>query len=92
MSEQAPAAILLDRSSAISDNMDMSTMETVQFQATPEFHRQLNAEAQLLNLSLSVYIQYLHARMSPGRDPARLDRHVREVFGKHGELTRRLAK
>jgi hypothetical protein len=30
--------------------------------------------------------------LSPGVDPARLDRHVREVFGKHGELIRRLAK
>lgn len=70
----------------------MSSTETIQFQATPEFHRQLDAEAKRLNLSLSAYIQYLHARLSPGRDAERLDRHVREVFGKHGELIRRLAK
>lgn len=70
----------------------MSTTETVQFQATHEFHQQLEAEAERLNLSLSAYIQYLHARVSSGFDAERLDRHVGEVFGKHGELIRRLAK
>ena len=71
---------------------DMSATETVQFQATPEFHRQLESEAGKLKLSLSAYILYLHTRMTSGNDPTRLDRHVREVFGKHGELIRRLAK
>lgn len=66
--------------------------ETIQIEATPEFRRQLEAEAGKLNLSLSAYILYLHARLTPGADPARIDRHVREVFGKHGELMRRLAK
>ncbi len=70
----------------------MASTEIIQFQATPEFRRQLEAEAAKLSLSLSAYIQYLHARLSPSRDSARLDRHVREVFGKHGELMRRLAK
>jgi hypothetical protein len=70
----------------------MSGTETVQFQATPEFHRQLESEASKLKLSLSAYILYLHARMAAGTDSTRLDRHVREVFGKHGELMRRLAK
>ena len=70
----------------------MSTTEIIQYEATPEFRRQLEAEAAKLNLSLSAYIKYLYARLSPGCDSARLDRHVREVFGKHGELMRRLAK
>jgi hypothetical protein len=35
---------------------------------------------------------YLHSRMSQGQNLARFDRHVRDVFGKHGELMRRLAK
>ena len=70
----------------------MSATETIQFQATPEFRRQLEAEAARLNLSLPAYFLYLHARLTPGRDAARLDRHVNEVFGKHGELMRRLAK
>jgi hypothetical protein len=70
----------------------MSTLETVQFQATPEFRHQLESEAAKLNLSLSAYILYLRERLSPGVDPERLDRHVREVFGRHGELMRRLAK
>jgi len=70
----------------------MSLSETIQFQATPEFRRQLEDEASRLKLSLSAYILYLHTRMTPGGDAARLDRHVRAVFGKHGELMRRLAK
>lgn len=70
----------------------MPTTETIQFQATTEFRKQLEAEAAKLNLSVSAYILYLRERLSPSKDPARLDRHVREVFGKHGELMRRLAK
>jgi hypothetical protein len=70
----------------------MSVSETIQFQATPELRRQLDAEAAKLNLSLSAYILYLNSRMSPGQDADRLDHHVREVFGKHGQLMRRLAK
>lgn len=70
----------------------MPSTETIQLQATPEFCRQLEAEAAKLNLSISAYVLYLHARLSPNRDAARFDRHVREVFGKHGELMRRLAK
>jgi hypothetical protein len=70
----------------------MSLSETIQFQATPELRRQIEDEAQKLNLSISAYILYLHARLRPGVDAARLDRHVREVFGQHGELIRRLAK
>jgi hypothetical protein len=70
----------------------MPHTETIQFQASPELRRQLESEAARLNLSLSAYIIYLHARAAPGRDSARLDRHVREVFGRHGELIRRLAK
>jgi hypothetical protein len=70
----------------------MALSETIQFQATPEFRRQLETEASRLNLSVSAYILYLHSRLAPGRDAARLDRHVRDVFGKHGDLMRRLAK
>jgi hypothetical protein len=70
----------------------MSASETIQFQATPEFRRQVEAEAARLHLSLPAYFLYLHTRLVQGRDPSRLDRHVQEVFGKHGELIRRLAK
>ena len=70
----------------------MSATETIQFQATPDLRRQLESEAAKLNLSLSAYILYLHARAASSDDPARLDRHVREVFGKHGDLMRRLSK
>lgn len=70
----------------------MPATETIELHATPEFRRQLESEAVRLKLSLSAYIFYLHARLTPGGDAGRLDRHVREVFGKHGDLMRRLAK
>jgi len=70
----------------------MSQREPIEFQATPEFRRQIEAAAAKLNLSLSAYILYLYLRMRPGVDATRLDRHVKEVFGKHGQLMRRLAK
>jgi hypothetical protein len=70
----------------------MAASETVQFQTTPDVHRQLEAAAARLNLTLSAYILYLHSRTAAGQDLARFDRHVEEVFGKHGELMRRLAK
>lgn len=66
--------------------------ETVQFEASAELRAQLEREASRLNLSLSAYILYLHARVQAGTDSEQLDRHVEEVFGKHGELMRRLAK
>jgi len=74
------------------DNHFMSLTETIQFQATPEFRREIESQAASLHLSLSAYFLYLHARMASLDDAARLDRHVREVFGKHGDLMRRLAK
>ena len=70
----------------------MPPTETIQFQATPQFRKQLETEASRLKLSLSAYILYLHERTAAGRDALRLDRHVAEVFGKHGDLMRRLAK
>ena len=70
----------------------MPRSETIQFQATPELRRQLEAEADRLKLSLSAYILYLHERAAGGMDIARFARHIREVFGRHGELMRRLAK
>lgn len=88
----APSAggLLLSRGVPIITSMPLP--ETIQFQATPELRRRLEAEAGRLKLSLSAYILYLYERMAPGGEAARLDRHVREVFGKHGELVRRLAK
>ncbi len=91
MKKAIAAFCLLDRE-LLPIIVSMSLSETIQFQATPEFRQQIEKEAARLNLSLSAYILYLHARRIPGQDTARLDRHVREVFGKHGDLMRRLAK
>jgi len=54
--------------------------------------QELETEAARLNLSMAAYIRYLHLRRSPGVDTGRLDRHVREIFGKHGDIMRRLAE
>jgi len=70
----------------------MPASETIQFQGTKELRQRLETEAAKLHLSLSAYILYLHNRTLTSQEPGRLDRHVREVFGKHGELMRRLAK
>lgn len=70
----------------------MGTTETIQFDVPTEVRKQAEAAASRLNLSLSAYFIYLQSRMEPGCDTAQLDRDVREVFGKHGELMRRLAK
>lgn len=74
------------------DNKLVVLTETIQFQATPEFRREFEAEASKLHLSLSAHNLYLHTRMAAGQDGTKLDRHVREVFGTHGDLMRRLAK
>jgi hypothetical protein len=63
---------------------NVSRSETIQFQATPGLRRELESSAAKLNLSLSAYILYLHSRIHQGYNTARLDRHVKEVFGKHG--------
>ncbi len=70
----------------------MGASETVPVSLTPEAKQRLEAEAARLNLTLGAYIVYLVERSAPGRDAARIDRHVREVFGKHGDLIRRLAE
>ena len=51
----------------------MSSTEIIQIQVTPGLRRQLEAETAKLNLSLSEYIQYLHARLSMGHDSAWLE-------------------
>ena len=71
----------------------MPATETIQFHAPPALRQQLEREAARLNLSLGAYIIYvLEARGRSGVEGARLDRHVREVFGRHGDLIRRLAR
>jgi hypothetical protein len=68
----------------------MSGTEKIQTEATPEFRQRLEAEAAKLSLSLSAYFLYLSIRSASGHDVARLDRHVHEVFGRHGGLIRKL--
>jgi hypothetical protein len=70
----------------------MSTIHTFQYQASAEFGKEIEDAAAKLNLSVPAYIKYLQSRLKPGSDAGRLDRHVREVFGKQGDLMRRLAK
>lgn len=67
-------------------------METIQLTTTPEFKRELEAAAGKLNLSVSAYLVYLHSRHQAGIDPQLLDGMVHEVFGRYGNVMRRLAK
>ncbi len=58
-----------------------------------DLKRQFEAEAARLNLTPAAYLLFLMTRGSlPADEGARLDRHVKEVFGKNGDLMRRLAK
>jgi hypothetical protein len=59
----------------------MASTETVQFQATREFHRLLGSEAAKLNLSLSAYVQYLHTCRVRGKGAALRDLGVQGGFG-----------
>lgn len=54
--------------------------------------RQIEEGAKALNLTVEAFILYLLRRQSLGSDSARFERHVEQVFGKHGDLMRRLAK
>lgn len=77
------------------DNEAMSELptQTLQIRVTPEFKQQLEYAAAKLNLSLSAYVMYLlHRGSMPAGESVMLERDVREVFGRHGELMRRLAK
>lgn len=66
--------------------------ETIQIPSSAERKHQFEEAAKAMHLSHEAYFAYLVDRVLPGADTARLDRHVREVFGKHGDLMRRLAK
>ena len=66
--------------------------ETFEITATSEFKNQLEAEAARLHLSVSAYLYYLHARRQGVVDPKLFDEVVEAVFGRYGEVMRRLAK
>jgi hypothetical protein len=72
----------------------MSTIdrETIHLGATESTRKQFEEGAKRLNLSPEAYFAYLVGRMHVSGEVDRFDRHVRDVFGKHGELMRRLAK
>jgi hypothetical protein len=72
--------------------MSSHTTEQLTILTTPEDKQRFEAEATRLNLTPAAYLHYLLVRQSAAVDPERLARHVQEVFGKHGELMRRLAK
>lgn len=72
--------------------MSILDRQTIQIQASAEIKRRFEEAAKTMHLSAEAYLAYLMDRLVPGVDAGRLDRHVNEVFGKHGELMRRLAK
>ncbi len=64
----------------------------IQIPVSEELRLQFEQGARDLHLTSEAYLAYLMERAAPGADAAKLDRHVSDVFGKHGELIRRLAK
>jgi len=71
----------------------MSTArESLVIETSAELKRQFSDDASRLHLSPSAYLLYLMARQKPGVDAARLDRMVGEVFGRYGEVMRKLAE
>jgi hypothetical protein len=72
--------------------MTTTGRDILKLSLSPETKRAFEEGAQELNLSPEAYLAYLLLRLEPGVDTSRFDRHVREVFGKHGELMRRLAQ
>jgi hypothetical protein len=60
--------------------------------ASEDLRGLVQSEADRLNLTPPAYLRYLIERQRPGVDPARFDRIVEEVFGRHGSTVRKLAK
>ena len=71
----------------------MAQAQTDHITVPVQLKQQLEEAAKRLNISVAAYLLYTHMRgqMTPA-EAARLDRNVSEVFGKHGELIRRLAQ
>lgn len=66
--------------------------QMLQIPITEDEKREFEAAAAKLHLTPSAYLAYLMERQRPGVDSARLDAMVQEVFGRYGEVIRRLAK
>lgn len=64
----------------------------LQISVTEATKRQFEAAAAKLHLTPEAFLTYLLERQHAGVNSARLDAMVREVFGQHGEVMRRLAK
>jgi len=68
------------------------THEIMQFTVSTYAKKAFEAEAKRLNLTPSAYFQYLINRVTPGKDVARLDKMVNEVFGRYAPAMRKLAQ
>ncbi len=66
--------------------------ELIQFEASAEFKRRIEADAARLNLSIAAYFEYLHTPSSAGVEHERFDKVVDQVFGRFGQTMRNLAK
>ncbi|MEZ6233072.1 MAG: hypothetical protein R3B68_02675 [Phycisphaerales bacterium] len=69
----------------------MSTTDTIQFQATPEFRKQLEAAAAAMNLSVSAYIMFLE-RCRQGRLDAKAQDALRLMLTQHDDSLRKLSE
>jgi hypothetical protein len=65
--------------------------DRIHIDLSPEDRRRLEAEAESLNLSVDALVS-LRVRGAPeGVTPKRWERILREVFGRYGDVIRRLA-
>jgi hypothetical protein len=66
--------------------------EIIQITVSTEAKRAFEQEAARLHLTPAAYLMYLMDRAKPGKDAARLDKMVNEVFGRFGPAMRKLAQ
>jgi hypothetical protein len=66
--------------------------DIIEIPVSAETKRRFESAAREMHLTPEAYLAYLMERAASGVDADRLDRHVQAVFGRQGELIRRLAK
>lgn len=73
--------------------MSAAPTTEMSFRFTTATKDRIEAEAKRLNLTTAAYMLYLMQRAGLSvAEAASLDRDVNEIFGKNGDLMRRLAK
>jgi len=70
----------------------MIQRQTLHLEVASENAELFERRAREMNLSPAAFFQYLLLRHESGEDAERVERHAREVFGRYGEVMRKLAE